>query len=274
VIVDQIGYLDATLRRLAEGYRAALTEQVVDLQRQVAGMEATLDSVPAQAMALARSQRDVRLLTEIVVLTEQRLRQEELRQALTFANVQVIDPPALRRRPVWPRKKLGLVVGFVLAGMTAALGMVVTERADRTVRRASQIRATLGAPVLAAFSTNGRTGALAPTDAGTILRRAGGRVAVAPVGGADAANVARLVATGFAGNGASPPEITLVDRIDTFSAAANAAASGTVLLVVAHGRTGVDELMRAAELLREASADVAGAVLVYRRPRERPDVWT
>jgi uncharacterized protein involved in exopolysaccharide biosynthesis len=274
VLVDQIGYLDGTLRRLAEGYRAALTEQVVDLGRQVAELEATLDAVPAQTMALARSQRDVRILTEIVVLTEQRLRQEELRQALTFANVQVIDPPALRRRPVWPRKKLGLAVGFVLAGMTAALGMVVTERADRSVRRASQVRATLGAPVLAAFTTNGRAGALASTEASAIVRRAGGRIAVAGVGSGDAASVARLVASGFTGNGASPPQITVVDRIDTFAAAANAAATGTVLLVVAHGRTGVDELVRAAELLREASADVAGAVLVYRRPRERPDVWT
>ena len=61
--------------------------------------------MPARVAELGRRQRDVRLLSEIVVLTEQRLRQEELREALTYSNVQVIDPPALRDRPVWPRKK-------------------------------------------------------------------------------------------------------------------------------------------------------------------------
>src|SRR5690606_15903623 len=181
VLVEQIGYLDGTLRTLALGYRTALGEQLVALERQVADMDRTLASVPAQAIELARRQRDVRLLTEVVVLTEQRLRQEELRQALTFANVQVIDPPALRRRPVWPRKKLGLAVGFVIASMMGTLGMAVAESADRTVRRASQVTRLTGVPVLGIARVHRSDLDLPPVDVAAVLRRAGARFAVAAV---------------------------------------------------------------------------------------------
>ncbi len=112
-------------------------------------MDRSLAGVPAQAIELGRRQRDVRILSEVMVLTEQRLRQEELRQALTFANVQVIDPPELLPRPVWPRKKLGLLVAIMLGGGFALLGMVVVERADGAVRSAEEIRRIAGAPVLA-----------------------------------------------------------------------------------------------------------------------------
>jgi uncharacterized protein involved in exopolysaccharide biosynthesis len=101
-------------------------------------MDATLASVPAQNIELLRRQRTVRILSEVVVLTEQRLRQEELRQALTFANVQVIDPPELRYRPIWPQKGIGVVVAFLLAALSAIIGMMVVDRADASRPRQIQ----------------------------------------------------------------------------------------------------------------------------------------
>jgi uncharacterized protein involved in exopolysaccharide biosynthesis len=130
VVADQIAYLDNALRSLTQGYRTAIGEQRRNLEAQAARMDVALARVPAQNIELLRRQRAARILSDVMVLTEQRLRQEELRQALTFANVQVIDPPELRYRPIWPRKKIGLAIGFLLATLSAIIGMLVVDRAD------------------------------------------------------------------------------------------------------------------------------------------------
>jgi uncharacterized protein involved in exopolysaccharide biosynthesis len=273
VLVDQIGYLDATLRTLAAGLRSALVEQVAGLESQVERMDRSFAAVPAHAMELARRQRQVRLLTEVVVLTEQRLRQEELREALTFANVQVIDPPALRRRPVWPRRKLGLAIAFLVASMSGALGMAVAEAADRTVRRASQARAALGAPVLAVARYTRDDVVLPPDEVAATLRTAGPRFAVAAVGPASAADIARLLSGGENGDGGPASHVTVIEPIDRYGAAAAAAAVGSVVLVAAHARTPVDALVQARQLLDEAGATVVGLVLAV-RGRIPADLWT
>ncbi|MFW5905167.1 MAG: GumC family protein, partial [bacterium] len=98
-VLDEIAELDGMLRGLARGYEAGLDEQIARLEEQIGELDAELAGTPAAAVELGRLQRQVRLLGEIWVATEQRLQQEELREALTFANVQVVDPPALRDRP-------------------------------------------------------------------------------------------------------------------------------------------------------------------------------
>lgn len=310
VLDEQIGYLDGALRSLARNYREGLEEQVADLARRVASMEATLAATPAQIIELGRRQRAVRLLSEVLVLTEQRLRQEELREALTFSNVQVIDPPALRDRPVWPPKKLGLAVGFLLASVFGALAVVVQERADRSVRRAAEIRAAIGVPVIAAV-TRGPDGTvtLGPDDAGTLIRhaagdgRAGRLVLIAVTEEGPARELARALwargaprlreggdsgvadeapaATGVAvtaverdAGAARTLEVSVLPRPHSFAEAAQAAAGGaSVTLVVEHARTRRDELRRLLELLTDAGAAVAGVIVVCDDPDDVARVW-
>jgi uncharacterized protein involved in exopolysaccharide biosynthesis len=93
VVLDQIEFLVQSLSSVAEAHRTSLVNQIRGAEEVVAAMEAELSRMPSQAIELARRLRDVGILTEIVVVTEQRLRQEEIRQALTFASIQVIDPP-------------------------------------------------------------------------------------------------------------------------------------------------------------------------------------
>ena len=130
----QIEYLDGSLRRVAAEYRTGLEGLIRSLRPQLAQLDRVLGALPGQSTELIRRQRDVRVLTEVVVVTEQRLRQEELRDALTYANVQVIDPPALLPRPVWPRPKLGLAVALLLAAAFGVIGMIVRDRMDAPVR--------------------------------------------------------------------------------------------------------------------------------------------
>lgn len=293
-VTEQIEYIEGSLRSLAREYRAGLSESIATLEPQVASFDSLLATVPANVAELGRRQRDVRLLSEVVVLTEQRLRQEELREALTYSNVQVIDPPALRDRPVWPRKKIGLLVGLVLAGAFSLLAMVVRDRTDARLRRVDQIRERLGRPVLAVLDMpDGAPPALSPLEISALLRRAGitpngGRaLTLVPMrGGAVAATAgARHVASAAeAGSGAAlstevgarPGDgaVVSVRPIADFGDAATVVAGDAPAALLAEaGRTTASELRRVARMIEDAGGTVAGVILVCRGPRQARSAW-
>lgn len=297
-VLDQIAHLDRSLRTMAEDFAAALRAEVEALDAQVQSDRAALAVLPTATIELGRRQRELRIASEMMVVTEQRLRQEELRQALTFANVQVIDPPALRDRPVWPRRKLGPLIALMIGGMTALLGMVVVDRADRRVRTAGHVGAVLGVPAFAGIVANGARPRIARADLAALARRVAGdgatavsngaangarttvgRLGLVDVGGGRAAALAAdaILASvaGESGDGSAENlRVDLLPPAATFGAAAAAAAARIpVFVVVEVGRTTDTSLVHAATLLREAGADVAGAVLVCRGERQAEEVW-
>ena len=291
VLDEQIESIDASLRALAEAYASALERSERELGARLAEMDAELAGMPRELIELARRQREIRILSEILVLTEQRLRQEELRQALTFSNVQVIDPPALRYRPVWPRKKVGLAIALLLGSTFSVLGMMVAERADRGLRSARQVREATGAPVVAVALADLRGMTFTPEEAHAVLMAAraavgGEAVTLLTLAAADepalAVEAARALGAAFAaaeaerrGAELGAPPVHAAPALDRFSSAAAAVAAGApVMLVVRHGRTTQDAAMRAAALLREAGGALAGAVMVCSRARDVGEVWS
>jgi hypothetical protein len=289
--VGQIASLDAALRAVARNYRSGLEERVRVAQAKVAELEGMLAAAPTQMMELLRRQRDMRVLTEVVVLTEQRLRQEELRQALTFSNAQVIDPAALQYRPVWPRPKLMLAAGLLLALAFGLLAMVVVERADGSVRSARQLAPYMSSPLLAAVPVgrrNGRAGTLEISSAelDVLLRR--GRVdegrrahllLVSAGAPADAEHLARALdgaAQAENGRGAGlVPALTVLPPVTSRAAAEAAARQGVpVLVVLRAGETDGRAVAAMLELLTSAGAPVAGGVLLCRTTREAHIAWT
>jgi hypothetical protein len=243
-------------------------------------MQRELEAVPAAAMELGRRQRELRVLSEMVVVTEQRLRQEELRQALTFANVQVIDPPALYDRPIWPRRKLGPAVAVLIAGFTALAGIVVVERADHALRSVAQVRAALGAPVIASVRTDAQPPSMPAPDAAALLCRAARaratRVCIADVeGGRAAAAVAAALRAHMVAHEHAGVCVEVLPPVDGFGVAAAAAATGTGVIVAVEIGVATDAAVsRSAALLREADATVAGAVLVCRDATCLAEAWS
>lgn len=278
-VTRQIDYYESSLRNLAREYRAGLVERIASLEPQALAFDSLLATVPARVAELGRRQRDVRLLSEIVVLTEQRLRQEELREALTYSNVQVIDPPALRDRPVWPRKKIGLLVGMVLAGAFALLAMVVRDRTDARVRRVAQLREAADWPVLGVIEVPRASRlAMSPVETAALLRKAGivpngGRaLTLVPTRDTLLARLALPAAT--AGDSGDDGSVAAVRPIHDIEDAASTAASAPAALLVEAGRTTTAELQRVARLIEDAGGKVAGVILVCRPGREARSVWS
>lgn len=263
VLDQQVQKLQASLESLVRGYREATINELAGFRSELRQLDSMLGSAPSSTLELARRQRDVRLLSEVYLLTQQRLRQEELREALTFSNVQVIDPPALRYKPVWPRKKLGLGVGFLVAGVFGLLAMAVQERADRSVRGLRDIGVALDAPVLLLVAADESAGIATTTEQASLFwrqTREGGTPRLVPTGEAEAP-LAELLAQSLSAAGVAT--VALKRAADTLEGAAAAAASGgPVALVVNVGRTRHPELARAATLLRAAGARVTGVVAI------------
>ena len=270
----QIGQLDGALRTIATEFRGALSGQVVDLELRVAAMDATLSRIPEQVIELGRRQRTARVLAELLIITEQRLRQEEIRQALTFSNVQVIDPPALWYRPIWPRKKLGLAVGFLLAAGGALLTVVVVEQADGRIHSEGDVRAATGAPILFGVVRSKSGLRLTEQDAAVFrhgVERAGadGVVTVASVsGGSEPGGVIEAL-TGLG--------VTLEMHgasLHAFGAAVGAAArGGVVVLVIRAGHSTRSHTARAARLIEEAGGRVAGTIVVADSSARLESLW-
>jgi uncharacterized protein involved in exopolysaccharide biosynthesis len=282
VVLDKLAYIDRSLAALAGDVRTTLKEQVARLEAQVDRMDAALAAIPSQAIELARRQRSARVLTEVLVLTEQRLRQEEVRQALSFANVQVIDPPALRYKPVWPRKKFGLAVGILLAGLSAVFTMIVLERADRRIRRASEVMRITGAPVLglAVRAKDGLRFTASELSAlvqhASVNGRGPLRVLVAPVGNTSPNELIALLRSGLpapTAPGTHGAEVLEAAAIADFASASAAAATGVpVTLMLEAGRTTRDELQRVAGLLARSGATIGGSIVVC-SPVRAGEVW-
>jgi uncharacterized protein involved in exopolysaccharide biosynthesis len=279
-VLDQIAHLDRSLRSVASDFATTLRSEVGALERQTSAMQRELAAVPAAAIELGRRQRELRVLSEMVVVTEQRLRQEELRQALTFANVQVIDPPALRDRPVWPRRKLGPAIAVLIAGFTALAGMVVVERADHALRTTAQVRAALGTPVVASVRTDTQPPLMPESDATALLCRAARagatRVWFTDVaGGRAAASAAAALRAHVTAREHPGVCVEVLPPIDGFGAAAAAAATATGIVVAVEIGTTTDfEVSRSAALLHDAGAAVNGAVVVCRDQAALSDAWS
>ena len=268
---QQIQELDGSLRTIATEFRAALAGQVVNLTERVSTMDATLARLPAQVLELGRLQRTARLLSELLLITEQRLRQEEIRQALTFSNVQVIDAPAVQYRPIWPRPKVGLVVGVILALASALMSVVVVERADAAVRTESDVGRTGAAPVVALLisekgvvrATQGDLAALRHT-----LAPDGGGVLASVSGGDDA----ELVVQAFVSSGIDMPLCGAV--IDSFGSAVEAVQGGRPVVLVARvGRTRRADIARAVRNIEAAGGSIRGTLIVAGSVGEAKALW-
>ena len=259
----QIGQMDGALRTLATEFRGALSGQVVELELRVASMDTALSRIPEQVLELGRRQRTARVLAELLIITEQRLRQEEIRQALTFSNVQVIDSPALWYRPIWPRKKLGLAVGFLLAAGCALLTVVVVEKADGRIHSEVDVRAATGAPVLFGVVRSKSGLRLTEQDAAAFRH------------GVEHAGADRVVTVASVSGGTDPGGVieALTDlgvtlemhdaSLHDFGAAVGAAArGGVVVLVIQAGHSTRSHTARAARLVEEAGGRVAGTIVV------------
>ena len=94
------------------------------LKEQQSKKEEELGSFPDDAMEYMRLNRDVKVKNEVYLNLVQQYEQNRLQEAMDSMDIQVVDKADLPQYPVFPSKKLFVLVGLV-AGILIALGYTI-----------------------------------------------------------------------------------------------------------------------------------------------------
>jgi uncharacterized protein involved in exopolysaccharide biosynthesis len=90
-------------------------EQVVQTRLELDQLKSRIASLPALQNELVRRIRDVKLHEQLYLLLTAELEQARIREMMDTPTVQVLDPPRVPERHVWPRRFLLALAGAVLA---------------------------------------------------------------------------------------------------------------------------------------------------------------
>jgi uncharacterized protein involved in exopolysaccharide biosynthesis/Mrp family chromosome partitioning ATPase len=133
---------------------AALEARQAAAQEQHAKLQKELQKLNGQAVELAELERQAELLESKYRMHFEKLEQARVNEAIGrdgLSNVSVAQPASFVAKPVWPKKRLFLACGLVIA-FGGALGIaLLAETFDQTLRTTDQVEAELGLPVLLSF---------------------------------------------------------------------------------------------------------------------------
>ncbi len=149
-LTERVHQLEQQLAGISSTYLQGLTNQVAALDGTLARSSSTLDSVPATEIAYARLERQAKLLGDIYVMLQTRLKETEISAASVDPTVRVVDPAILPFKPIRPNIPLSLGMA-VLVGLVMGFGLAfVREYLDRSVRTREELQYASGnVPVLA-----------------------------------------------------------------------------------------------------------------------------
>ncbi len=166
-IQSRIRELDEQIYRLGTSYLEGLDLQIQSSSSALGRFGADLEAIPALEVELAGLVREQKLLSEVYLLLQARLRETEVQEAIDDAEVRVLDQAAIPERPVFPRRGVSLVLATVLGLMVGATTVVAREMLDVTVHSPRDARRALGAIpwIIELPAPDGRRGASAATSA-------------------------------------------------------------------------------------------------------------
>jgi polysaccharide chain length determinant protein (PEP-CTERM system associated) len=130
----------------------ASTDEIANLNRQIAVYQKRLEMTPKREQELALITRDYETTRDMFrSLLAKRGEADvaaDLEQRQKGDTFRVIEPATLPERPVGPNRLRLLLVGLALALGAAGAAVILAEQVDTSYRRAEEVRATAGVPVL------------------------------------------------------------------------------------------------------------------------------
>ena len=151
VLTGRIREIETQLQGIAESFLQSLSNQVASLEGEARRFATQLDAMPEKELQAARRQREARVLNDLWVLVQTRLKEAEITGAVADPTVRIVDRAAPPVRPVRPRPLVNLALALI-AGTLVGIGAALTrEHGDRSVRSRADALAAAGLPVLGAI---------------------------------------------------------------------------------------------------------------------------
>ena len=151
VLTHRIRDIETQLQGIAESYLQSLSNQVGSLAGEANKFRTQLDALPKKELHTARLERDTKVLNDLWVLVQTRLKEAQVTGAGTSAAVRIVDAAAASSEPIRPKPLLNLALSLLLGTMVGVTASLAREMSDRSVRSRSDALAAGGLPVLGAF---------------------------------------------------------------------------------------------------------------------------
>ena len=127
-------------------------DEIKNLSTQITTYQRRLEMTPKREQELALITRDYEttrdMFKQLLAKRGEADVAAELEQRQKGEKFRVIDPARMPERPAGPNRLRLLIVGLVLALGAAGVAVVLAEQVDTSYRRAEEVRATAGVPVL------------------------------------------------------------------------------------------------------------------------------
>jgi succinoglycan biosynthesis transport protein ExoP len=151
ILTGRIREIETQLQGIAESFLQSLSNQVASLEGEARRFATQLDAMPEKELQAARREREARVLNDLWVLVQTRLKEAEITGAVADPTVRIVDRAAPPIRPVRPRPVVNLALSL-MAGVLIGIGAsLVREHGDRSVRSRADALAAAGLPVLGAI---------------------------------------------------------------------------------------------------------------------------
>lgn len=131
---------------------ASLQAQSAELKSQFAAVRLELTRLNEDELRIAAVQRDVDLLENDYRKYAANLEQARIDQRLEnqrMSNISVVQPASYEAKPIYPRKAISLLLGFLTAGFGAVATVLLCDQLDPSLRNAAAIEKSLQLPTLA-----------------------------------------------------------------------------------------------------------------------------
>lgn len=143
--------IDGLERKLLASFvaaRQALQVESQTLKSQLAKGEAKLQSLPKAEQELARLTRLATVNAGIYTFLLEKNQEARIARAVTVSNINVVDPAITPDRPVKPKKKKNLLLGFIL-GSIIGIGLAfLLDFLDDTLKDGDSAKRLLDLPIL------------------------------------------------------------------------------------------------------------------------------
>ena len=129
----RIREIEEQIRGIATTYLAGLASQEHALDVSLSASGRALERVPAREVEFARFERAPKVLEDMSVLLQTRLKEAQIAEAAVDPSVQIVDPATAPNLPSSPRRLLSAIFGVLLGLMVGGALAVFTEQRDRSV---------------------------------------------------------------------------------------------------------------------------------------------
>jgi tyrosine-protein kinase Etk/Wzc len=147
-LTERARALEGQLGSLVLTYQQGLSSQVASIDNSLGTFSRRMDRIPGKQLEYARLSRQTKVLDDMYVLLQARLKEAEITQAVQDPSVRIVDPAELPLTPVSSHR--GLLLGLAgMVGLMVGVGAgMVREYRDGAVHSRDDVEVATGFPVL------------------------------------------------------------------------------------------------------------------------------